>query len=97
MKTPDPEQLRPLLEAGLAIMAEHDPDREELQASLTLPAGSCKPRFTLAAFGRHHTYASGSTPLDAVAAFRSNYKPLKSNAERAAELRAEADKLEAAQ
>ena len=96
MNTPDPEQLRPLLEAGLAIMSPHDPDQDELQASLILPAGS-KPRFTLAAFGRHHTYASGSTPAAAIEAFRANYKPIKSNAERAAELRRQADELEAAQ
>ena len=95
MNTPDPEQLRPLLEAGLAIMSPHDPDRKELQASLILSNEPRGHRLTLAAFGDKHTYGSGLTAEAAASAFRANYKAPKSPAERAAELRAEADRLEA--
>lgn len=95
MNIPDPEQLRELLEAGLAIISENDPDRELLQAGLTLSANSCSSRISLACFGERHTYGYGSTPAAAVAAFRADYNPPKSNAERAAELRRQADELEA--
>ncbi len=98
MKTPDPEQLRPLLEAGLAIMSPHDPAREGLQADVTIFAGLKDPQFTLF-YSTPVTslHACGRTPDEAVEKFRAKYKGPKTNSQRAAELRAEADKLEAAQ
>ena len=102
MKTPDPEQLRELLNAGLAIMAPNDPAKLNLAARLAVLADCLSPIVTLSFYSYAETpcrecYGSGQTAEEALEDFRTNYKAPLTPAERAAELRRQADELEAGQ
>ena len=96
------QQLRDLLDAGLAIMAENDPARINLTARLSILADRSTAVVSLSFYDYSVTpvrecYGGGNTTESALEDFKTNYKAPKSPAERAAELRAEADRLESGQ
>lgn len=98
---PDLEQLRPLLEAALAVMTPNDPARRHTTARACLPSDGL-PFLTVSFYnydqpGAREVFGSGQTADEALAAFKAAYRPPYSNAERAAHLRKQADELEAAQ
>ena len=101
MKIPSPETLRPLLEAALAIMAPNDPARRHTSVRACLPSDG-HGFFNVSFYNydqpeAREVYGSGSTADEALEKFKTAYRPPYSNAERAAQLRKQADELEAAQ
>lgn len=71
---PSPETLRPLLEAGLALMEANDPAKEELSVSIRLHSQH-KPSVRIVCFppDRENIFANGSTPEEALEDFRRQY------------------------
>jgi hypothetical protein len=96
---PQPEQLRPLLEAALAVMTRDDPAREKASATVRLNAGGLA--FFIVSFNDYRAdpireaYGTGPTPDAAIAEFAEAYQPPMTKADIIAAKRAELAALEA--